>query len=154
VHQALDQSVVQAIGHVLSRRMANGARTHRIQTLNWLIRALTLERLRTGPRAAVDLDRLVDFLALGWRLTKEEAAMLLCELRPREVERLTADLVRPRGIDVAAVDDVLNEFHALTRAGGGYGSGGEDFAREPLSAAVGPDKAEDFPAFETTTKAS
>lgn len=65
VHRALDQPVAQAIGHVLSRHMANEARTERIQTLSWLIRALILDRLRTGARATVDLDRLVDFLVAG-----------------------------------------------------------------------------------------
>jgi flagellar motor switch protein FliG len=67
-------------------------------------------------------------------LTNEEAAMVLPELRPRELERLTAEPVRLRNIDVAVVDDVLNEFHGLIRAGRAYGSGGEDFARDVLAA--------------------
>lgn len=65
VHRALDQPVAQAIGHVLSRYMSDAAMSERIQTLNWLLRALILDRLRTGARAAVDLDRLADFLVDG-----------------------------------------------------------------------------------------
>src|SRR3954451_6916157 len=77
------------------------------------------------------------------QLTKKEAAMILPRLRPREVERLTAELVRLRDIDVASVDDVLNEFHDLIRAGRAD-SGGKDVAREVLAAAMGADKADDF----------
>jgi flagellar motor switch protein FliG len=78
------------------------------------------------------------------QLSKEEAGVLLAALRPREVERVTAELVRLRGVDLAVVDDVLAEFHGLMRAGHAYGSGGADFAREILAAAMGPDKAEDL----------
>lgn len=65
VHRALDQPVAQAIGQVLSRHMGTAAGQERIQTLSWLLRALIVDRLRTGARAAVDLDRLVDFLVAG-----------------------------------------------------------------------------------------
>jgi AcrR family transcriptional regulator len=65
VHRALDQPVARAIGHVLSRYMAVEALAERIQTLSWLLRALIVDRLRTGARAAVDLDRLADFLVAG-----------------------------------------------------------------------------------------
>jgi flagellar motor switch protein FliG len=77
------------------------------------------------------------------QLSKQEAAVLLPELRPRELERLTAELVRLDSVDAAVVDDVLGEFHGLMRAGQAYGSGGEEFAREVLVAALGTDKAED-----------
>ncbi len=78
------------------------------------------------------------------QLSKDEAAKVLPQLRPREVERLTAELVKLRGVDVSVVDAVLAEFHALLKAGPAYGSGGEEFAREVLAAALGPDKADDF----------
>jgi AcrR family transcriptional regulator len=73
VHGALDQPVAQAIGHVLSRHMANAALVERLQTLSWLLRGLILDRLRTGARAPVDLDRLVDFLIAGLGLTRSAA---------------------------------------------------------------------------------
>jgi flagellar motor switch protein FliG len=78
------------------------------------------------------------------QLSTEEAAKLLPELRPREVERLTGELVKLRPVDVSLVDDVLREFHGLMRAGQAYGSGGEEFARDILVAAMGPDKADDL----------
>jgi hypothetical protein len=65
VHRALDEPVAQAIGHVLHRHMSDAAMVERIQTLSWLLRGLILDRLRTGARSAVDLDRLVDFLIAG-----------------------------------------------------------------------------------------
>ncbi|MGN6761547.1 MAG: hypothetical protein ACTHJI_09505 [Leifsonia sp.] len=36
-----------------------------LQTLNWLLRGLVLDRLRSGSRSAVDLDALADFLVAG-----------------------------------------------------------------------------------------
>jgi flagellar motor switch protein FliG len=78
------------------------------------------------------------------QLSTEEATALLPQLRPREIERLTAELVSLGRVDVAVVDEVLGEFHGLMRAGQAYGSGGEEFAREVLVAALGPDRAEDL----------
>jgi flagellar motor switch protein FliG len=97
-----------------------------------------------APGAAGQLTGLRKAALLFSQLTNEEAALVLPELRPREVERLTAELVKLRNIEVAVVDEVLTEFRGLMRAGRAYGSGGEDFARDVLAAAMGPDKAEDF----------
>jgi AcrR family transcriptional regulator len=36
-----------------------------VQTLCWVLRGLVLDRLRSGPRSAVDIDGLVDFLVAG-----------------------------------------------------------------------------------------
>jgi hypothetical protein len=38
---------------------------HSVHTLCWVLRGLSLDRLRAGPRLPVDLDRLVDFLVAG-----------------------------------------------------------------------------------------
>ncbi|MCU1671117.1 MAG: fliG [Blastococcus sp.] len=97
-----------------------------------------------GPSARPELSGLRKAALLFAQLSKEEAALLLPELRPREVERLTAELVNLRGVDVSVVDEVMTEFHGLVRAGQAYGSGGEEFAREILAAAMGTDKAEDL----------
>ena len=88
-----------------------------------------------GPRKAAL------FLA---QLSTAEAGLVLAELRPREVERLTGELVRLGDVDIAVVDDVLSEFHGLMTAGHAYGSGGADFAREILAEAMGPGKAEEL----------
>jgi hypothetical protein len=65
VHAALDRPVAQAVGDILNRHLSNATIATRLQTLNWILRGLILDRLRTGARAAVDLDRLVDFLIAG-----------------------------------------------------------------------------------------
>jgi flagellar motor switch protein FliG len=96
-----------------------------------------------GQPAGTGLSGLTKAALLFAQLSKEEAARVLPELRPREVERLTAELVRLRGVDVSTVDAVLTEFHGLLIAGPAYGSGGEEFAGEFLAAALGPDKADD-----------
>ena len=73
VHGALDRPVAQAIGLVLSRHTAHAVMLERIQTLSWILRGLILDRLRTGARSAVDLDRLVDFLIAGLGLARPAA---------------------------------------------------------------------------------
>ncbi len=65
VHDALDRPVSQAVGAVLSRHLSDPVAAQRVQTLAWLLRGLILERLRTGARTPVDLERLVDFLIDG-----------------------------------------------------------------------------------------
>lgn len=65
VHEALDQQVAQTVGAILSPHMASAAAAAQMQTLGWLLRGLVLERLRTGARSIVDLERLVDFLLAG-----------------------------------------------------------------------------------------
>ncbi|MGZ4622221.1 MAG: hypothetical protein ACXVGD_08975 [Blastococcus sp.] len=65
VQDALDRPVSQAIGAVLSHHLSDPVAAHRVQTLSWLLRGLILERLRTGARTPVDLERLIDFLIDG-----------------------------------------------------------------------------------------
>jgi hypothetical protein len=65
VHDALDRPVSQAIGAILSRHLSDPVAAERVQTLSWLLRGLILERLRTGARTPVDLERLVEFLVAG-----------------------------------------------------------------------------------------
>jgi hypothetical protein len=71
VHEALDSPVSQAIGAVLSRHLSDPVAAQRVQTLSWLLRGLILERLRTGARTPVDLERLVDFLVAGLGVSEE-----------------------------------------------------------------------------------
>lgn len=65
VHDALDRPVSQAIGAILSRHLSDPLAAQRVQTLSWVLRGLILERLRTGARTPVDLERLIDFLLAG-----------------------------------------------------------------------------------------
>ncbi|MGZ4622220.1 MAG: hypothetical protein ACXVGD_08970, partial [Blastococcus sp.] len=50
-----------------------------------------------GPPAMAGLTKAALLFA---QLSKDEAAKILPQLRPREVERLTAELVKLHGVDV------------------------------------------------------
>ncbi|MCW2903893.1 MAG: fliG [Streptosporangiaceae bacterium] len=78
------------------------------------------------------------------QLSKEEAGAVLAHLGQREVERLTAELVRLGQFEAEEADAAVTEFLGLMRAGRAYGRGGEEFAREILAAAMGPAKAADL----------
>jgi hypothetical protein len=73
---ALDRPLARAIGTVLNRAMERDVPQSALQTLNWLLRGLVLDRLRSGSRSAVDLDHLVDFLVAG---LEQQAAAALAE---------------------------------------------------------------------------
>lgn len=67
--QALDRPLAQALGSILARILARaeaaGERIppHRLHTLNWILRSLTLDRLRAPTaRTRIDLDELIDLL--------------------------------------------------------------------------------------------
>jgi hypothetical protein len=72
--RALDRPLAQALGTVLTRE--RDVPQSALQTLNWLLRGLVLDRLRSGSRSAVDLDALVDFLVAG---LEHQAAAALAE---------------------------------------------------------------------------
>src|SRR3712207_5973587 len=76
------------------------------------------------------------------QMSKEEAGVLLAQLRPREVEALTRELMKLGSVELGDVDDVMREFHGLMTAQQFVGRGGVEFAREILAAALGQDKAE------------
>jgi hypothetical protein len=70
--RALDRPLAQTLGTLLTRE--RDVPQSALQTLNWLLRGLALDRLRSGSRSAVDLDVLVDFLVAG--LEHQAAAAL------------------------------------------------------------------------------
>ncbi|WNV75191.1 TetR/AcrR family transcriptional regulator C-terminal ligand-binding domain-containing protein [Geodermatophilus sp. DSM 44513] len=66
VHESLDRPLMHAVSAVVARAGAHGhIPDHAVQTLCWLLRGLLLDRLRSRPRTAIDIDRLVDFLVAG-----------------------------------------------------------------------------------------
>ena len=76
------------------------------------------------------------------QMSKEEAGTLLAQLRPREVEALTRELMKLGSVELEDVDQVMREFHGLMTAQEFVGRGGVEFAREILAAGLGQDKAE------------
>lgn len=106
---------------------------------------MTLASIQPGTVAAVKrpempgLRKAAVFLA---QMNKEEAGVLLAQLRPREVEALTRELMKLGSVELTDVDDVMNEFHGLMTAQHFVGRGGVEFAREILAAGLGEDKAE------------
>jgi flagellar motor switch protein FliG len=78
------------------------------------------------------------------QMSKEEAGLILAQLRPREVESLTRELMRLGSVEPEDVDGVLEEFHDLMTAQRFVGRGGVEFAREILAAGLGEDKAGDI----------
>jgi flagellar motor switch protein FliG len=78
------------------------------------------------------------------QMSKEEAGVILAQLRPREVESLTRELMRLGSVEPEDVDGVLEEFHGLMTAQRFVGRGGVEFAREILAAGLGEDKAGDI----------
>jgi flagellar motor switch protein FliG len=78
------------------------------------------------------------------QMSKEEAGVILAQLRPREVESITRELMRLGAVEPDDVDGVLEEFHDLMTAQRFVGRGGVEFARDILAAGLGEDKAGDI----------
>jgi flagellar motor switch protein FliG len=78
------------------------------------------------------------------QMTREEAGAILAQLRPREVESVTRELMRLGAVQPDDVDGVLEEFHDLMAAQRFVGRGGVEFAREVLAAGLGEDRAGDI----------
>jgi flagellar motor switch protein FliG len=89
-------------------------------------------------------SRVAKFLIL---IGTDEAAKVLENLDEIQVETLSREIARTRGITPDEADDVLKEFYGLlgdASIRGGPMSGGVDAARRLLYAAFGPGKGEDL----------
>jgi len=69
LHEAMDGPLNRSVAAVV----APASKGHDlppglIQTLFWVLRGLLLDRLRSGPRSAVNIEALVDFLVAGLRV--------------------------------------------------------------------------------------
>src|SRR3954453_9494260 len=78
------------------------------------------------------------------QMSREEAGVILAQLRPREVESITRELMRLGAVEPEDVDGVLEEFHDLMTAQRFVGRGGVEFARDILAAGPRYDKAGDI----------
>jgi AcrR family transcriptional regulator len=62
----VDRPLNQIVGATVAQATQRGhVPVDVAQTLSWILRALQIDRLRSGPRSQVDLDRLVAFLING-----------------------------------------------------------------------------------------
>lgn len=87
--------------------------------------------------AVQDLSGVKKAAALLIQLGTDASARILAELRDREVEELTAEIVRMRDLDPEIAGDVLLEFHDMVVAKANLGHGGFGFARELLKESLG-----------------
>jgi hypothetical protein len=65
VIEALDRPLKQALGVILSRArvVGEGIPAHRLHALNWILRSVAVDRLRTpAARSPIDLEQLIDLL--------------------------------------------------------------------------------------------
>jgi hypothetical protein len=73
LHEALDRPLRHAVAVVVARSSASGEiPPAAIQTLCWVLRGLLVDRLRSGPRSSIDLERLVDFLVAGLNVEPDD----------------------------------------------------------------------------------
>jgi flagellar motor switch protein FliG len=96
-----------------------------------------------GRAARPDIPGLRKAAVFLAQMSKEDAGLVLSKLRPREVEKLTGEIVKLGEVAPDDVDDVLGEFHTMMTAQRFVGRGGLEFAREVLAAGLGSDRAED-----------
>jgi flagellar motor switch protein FliG len=78
------------------------------------------------------------------RLGKEESARLLAQLPEDEVEELSTEIARLGLVDPDAADEILTEFHALTKIHQQGSAGGMEVAREMLIASLGEERAREI----------
>jgi hypothetical protein len=76
LHGALDRPLMNAVSTVVARAQRDGQiPAQGVHTLCWVLRGLMVDRLRSRPRAAVDIEFLIDFLMAGLRLTATGGAV-------------------------------------------------------------------------------
>ncbi|MDR2501473.1 MAG: flagellar motor switch protein FliG [Treponema sp.] len=90
--------------------------------------------------------RVAKFLIL---IGREEAAKILANLEPGQVEAVSREIASIRGITEEEGAEIVEEFRSLFTYSYGYGkdggaAGGVDAARKILYAAFGPEKGEGF----------
>jgi flagellar motor switch protein FliG len=78
------------------------------------------------------------------KLGKEESAKLLAQLPEDEVEELSTEIARLGLVDPDVGDEILTEFHALTKIHQQGNAGGVEVAREMLIASLGEERAREI----------
>ena len=75
---------------------------------------------------------------------KNGSAKLLAQLPEAEMEELSTEIARLGLVDPEASNEVITEFHALTKVHQRGAQGGMDVAREMLIASVGEERAREI----------
>jgi flagellar motor switch protein FliG len=94
------------------------------------------------PQTESKIRRVAKFLIL---IGSEQAAEILAELDPQQVEEISKEIALTKTIKPAEKDKILEEFHFLFAKPwnfSGFTRGGVETARQILYAAKGPDKGE------------
>jgi len=92
--------------------------------------------LKTGAETGV--SKAAKFLLL---LGNEEASKVLAHLPPKEIEAVSREIIKVKGIDSIEAADILTEFGWLVKTKGFALEGGAETAEKMLTAAFGPEKA-------------
>jgi flagellar motor switch protein FliG len=94
--------------------------------------------------AAVEMTGLRKAAVLLVQIGKEHSAQIMKALSDSEVEELTGEIARLKGIEPDVADAVLGEFKQLAAARHYFAQGGLKYATEVLEASMGPVKAADI----------
>ena len=78
------------------------------------------------------------------KLSKEDSARVLSQLRETEVEELSTEIARLGLVDAEVGNEVLTEFHTMAKLQQRGGQGGMELARELLKASLGEDRAREI----------
>jgi len=92
--------------------------------------------LKTG--AETGISKAAKFLLL---LGNEEASKVLAHLSPKEIEAVSREIIKVKGIDSIEAADILTEFGWLVKTKGFALEGGAETAEKMLTAAFGAEKA-------------
>ena len=93
---------------------------------------------------AAEMSGLQKAAVLMVKLGKEGSAKLLSQLPETEVEELSTEIARLGLVDSETADEIVTEFHALTKMRQTGGQGGMDVAREMLIASLGEERAREI----------
>jgi AcrR family transcriptional regulator len=74
LHEALDRPLTHTVAAMVARAgEGNDIPPRLIQTICLVLRGMLVDRLRSGPRSPVEIDRLVEFLITGLRLQSDSS---------------------------------------------------------------------------------
>ncbi len=98
--------------------------------------AASEDYLKTGDNTGI--TKAAKFLVL---LGSEEAAKVIAQMSPAEVEAVSREIIKINSIDSIEANDILTEFGWLAKTKGADMEGGPETARKILSTAFGEEKA-------------